>query len=255
MSLLKKLKSKPSHLLSIYTSAGYPELNSLPQVLEALEESGVDFVEVGIPYSDPLSDGPTIQNSSARALDNGISLDLIFQQLETRASKVPIVLMGYFNSLLQYGIEPFCQKCESLQIEAAIIPDLPIEYYLDRYKKVFNRYGLHNIFLITPETSEARIRWIDQHSTGFIYVVSSSSTTGKNSGIQGAETYLKRISNMHLAHPTLVGFNVSTPRDVSFANKYANGCIIGSAFIKQLKSAEPLQKLIPEFISHLQQNS
>lgn len=255
MKLSQKLKSKPNGLLSIYTSAGYPQLDSLPQILETLESAGVDFVEVGIPYSDPISDGPIIQSSSAQALNNGISLEGIFQQLETSRASVPVVMMGYFNSLLQYGVESFCKRCQSLQIEAVIVPDLPIEYYLSSYKEVFEQYGLTNIFLITPETPESRIRWIDQHSTGFIYAVSSSSTTGKGIGIQGAETYLKRLNKMNLSQPLLVGFNVSTPHDVAFANKYANGCIIGSAFIDRLKADGPLQKLIPEFITHLQQVS
>ena len=227
-------QKKKNNILSIFTTAGYPKLNDTLPVVKALEEAGVDFIEIGIPFSDPLADGPVIQESSTVALDNGMTLKLLLSQMEDIRKEVnlPILLMGYINPVLQYGIEKFAKKCSEVGVDGIIIPDLPMQEYLEDYKKVFDQYQLKNIFLVTPQTSEERIRFIDEHSNGFIYLVSSSSTTGKKAGIDGAEAYLSRIQKMNLKSPTIVGFNISNKESFQKATQYANGAIIGSAFVK-----------------------
>ncbi len=246
-------KTKPKNILNIYFTAGYPKKNSLLQILPALENAGVDMVEIGIPYSDPLSDGPTIQKSNAIALENGITIDQIFEQLKGTSTSIVKIMMGYFNTILQYGIEKFCKKCSENAIYGIIIPDLPLEYYLKEYQNLFKTYNLHFILLVTPETTEERIRFIDKNSTAFIYAVSSSSTTGnKKITVQDAESYLKRLRTMQLKSPILVGFNISSKKDIAFVNKYANGAIIGSAFIKSINNSKTLTNDISKFITRLQ---
>jgi len=250
--MLKELfKNRTSPLLNIYFTAGYPNIDSMPKVLKTLEEAGVDMVEIGMPYSDPLSDGPTIQKSSEIALKNGITTDLIFKQLAESDSKMPKVMMGYFNAVYQYGVEKFCQKCKENNIEGVILPDLPIPVYQEKYKAIFDQYGISPIFLVTPETSDERIRYIDDCSSAFIYAVSSSSTTGKGTGIKSAESYLKKLQAMQLKHPILVGFNISTKEDFDFACQYASGGIIGSAFIKSISGTQSLEKDIQTFIQSI----
>jgi len=240
MTIRELFKQAKNPLLNIYFTAGFPELDSMPVLLEALAAAGVDMVEIGIPYSDPLSDGPVIQNSSSIALKNGINLQLIFDQLTTNPTDFPKIMMGYFNTVLQYGMNNFCRDCEKTGVSGVILPDLPIDIYLKNYRAIFEKTGLSNIFLITPETSEERIRYIDKHSTSLLYAVSSSSTTGKKQGIRDAESYLNRISKMQLKHPIMVGFNISTPEDFAFAGQYARGGIIGSAFIKHISVGNDL---------------
>jgi len=251
MTLQELLKTKQESLLNIYFTAGYPELDSLPMLLQSLESAGADMVEIGIPYSDPISDGPTIQKSNAKALENGISLSLIFQQLESSSAKIPKIMMGYFNTVLQFGVEDFCKKCHSTGVSGIILPDLPLDIYLKNYKSTFESYGLSFILLITPETTEDRIRHIDQHSSTFIYAVSSSGATGTKKGIQGAASYLERLQSLKLNHPLLVGFNISGPEDFEFASTYTQGGIIGSAFIKHITNSKDLSKDSHQFIHYI----
>ncbi len=249
---INELFAKPKRqLLNIYFTAGYPEKESMLELLPALEKSGVDMVEIGIPYSDPLSDGPTIQNSNSIALKNGITLDLIFEQLTVSDSRIPKIMMGYFNSVLQYGVEKFCKKCKENKISGIILPDLPLDIYKQHYQSLFEQYGLSNIYLITPQTTEERIRLIDKNSTSFIYAVSTSSTTGSNTGIQGAQNYLQRIQNMNLKSPIMIGFNIKTSHDFQFACRYATGGIIGSAFIKYIANSREISLDTQTFIQSI----
>ena len=225
-------------LLSIYFSAGYPSLEDTVPILKKLQAAKVDMVEIGLPFSDPLADGPTIQESSTKALSNGMTTDKLFSQLENIREyiNIPLVLMGYFNPMMQFGIEKFCQCCESIGIDGLIIPDLPVDVYHEKYKVLFDKHGLYNMFLITPQTPEKRIRYIDQVSNGFIYMVSSASVTGaKNTFGNSQKDYFKRISEMRLSAPTVVGFGISNASTYSTAIEHSNGAIIGSAFIKFLE--------------------
>ena len=236
-------------LLSIYFSAGFPELDDTVPILEKLQESGVDMVEIGLPFSDPLADGPTIQESSTKALDNGMTTDVLFEQLKNIRDhiEIPLLIMGYFNPMMQYGIEDFCRKCEETGIDGLIIPDLPVDVYHAQYQETFERYGLINVFLITPQTGEERIRFIDRISNGFIYMVSSASTTGaKNSFGSEQEDYFKRISEMNLSVPQIVGFGISNHDTFDQATRSTSGAIIGSAFVKFLERKGV--DAIPEFI-------
>ncbi len=224
-------------LLSIYFTAGYPQLDDTKTILEQLEKSGVDLVEIGLPFSDPLADGPTIQASSTKALKNGMTTEKLFEQLQDirKTVSIPLIIMGYFNPMLQYGIEKFCKKCAEIGIDGLIIPDLPLEVYTKEYQAIFQQYGLQNIFLITPQTSEKRIRQIDEASEGFIYMVSSASITGaKNSFGDAQQAYFERIDRMKLQHPQIVGFGISNADTFEKATQFAKGAIIGSAFIKHL---------------------
>lgn len=224
-------------LLSIYFTAGYPQIDDTKTILEQLEKSGVDVVEIGLPFSDPLADGPTIQASSTQALKNGMTSEKLFEQLKDirKSVSIPLIIMGYFNPMLQYGIEKFCQKCKEIGIDGLIIPDLPLEVYTEEYQEIFQQYGLQNIFLITPQTTEERIQQIDQVSEGFIYMVSSASITGStNSFGEAQQAYFERIDQMQLQHPQIVGFGISNAETFQKATKFAKGAIIGSAFIKHL---------------------
>ena len=224
-------------LLSIYFTAGYPALNDTVEILEELEKSGVDMVEIGLPFSDPLADGPTIQRSSTSALKNGMTSDILFEQLKDirRSIQLPLLIMGYFNPILQYGVEDFCKKCQEIGIDGLIIPDLPVDVYHEEHQSIFEQYGLINVFLITPQTSDERIRFIDSVSKGFIYMVSSASVTGAQSGFgEEQQVYFERIAAMKLANPLVVGFGISNSATFQQATKHTNGAIIGSAFIKQL---------------------
>ena len=232
----KKLK-EDKKLLSIYFTAGFPKLNDTITIIQNLENSGVDMVEIGLPFSDPLADGPVIQASSTQALKNGMTTEVLFDQLKNIRSSVtiPLIIMGYFNPILQYGVEAFCKKCQETGIDGLIIPDLPVDVYNDNYKAIFEAYGLINIFLITPQTSEERIRFIDSISKGFIYMVSSASVSGSQSGFGEEQTqYFKHIANMHLNNPQIVGFGINNHDTFTQATTYTKGAIIGSAFIKHL---------------------
>jgi len=224
-------------LLSIYFTAGYPDLVDTATIIQQLENSGVDFVEIGLPFSDPLADGPTIQASSTQALRNGMTTSILFEQLKEirKTVDIPLIIMGYFNPILQYGVEAFCEKCSEIGIDGLIIPDLPVDVYNETYKTVFEKYGLINVFLITPQTSAERIRFIDSISNGFIYMVSSASVTGSQSGFGKEQTdYFKRIAVMNLKNPQVIGFGISDKETFKQATAYAKGAIIGSAFIKHI---------------------
>ena len=232
----KKLKEE-GKLLSIYFTAGFPNLNDTADIIIKLQESGVDMIEIGLPFSDPLADGPTIQDSSMSAIKNGMTTEMLFNQLKDIRDKVsiPLIIMGYFNPILQYGVEEFCKKCNEVGIDGLIIPDLPIDYYVENYMSIFEHYMLYNMFLIAPQTSDERIRKIDSISKGFIYMVSSSSITGsKNSFSSEQINYFERIEKMDLNTPRIIGFGVGNKETFNATVDYSKGAIIGSAFIKNL---------------------
>lgn len=237
MNRINKKLQEEKKLLSIYFTAGYPNINDTVSTIKNLEESGVDMIEIGLPFSDPLADGPTIQASSTKALQNGMTSELLFEQLKDIRSSVsiPLIIMGYFNPMLQFGVEAFCKKCQEVGIDGLIIPDLPVDVYNDDYRAIFEKHGLINVFLITPQTSDERINYIDSVSNGFIYMVSSASTTGAKAGFGDAQTsYFERIANMKLKNPQIVGFGISNNDTFTQATKYAKGAIIGSAFVKHV---------------------
>ncbi|HAI41471.1 MAG TPA: tryptophan synthase subunit alpha [Maribacter sp.] len=234
--ITSKLK-EDKKLLSIYFTAGYPSLNDTVKIIEDLENNGVDMIEIGLPFSDPLADGPTIQESSTAALKNGMTTEILFSQLKNirKTVSIPLIIVGYFNPMLQYGIEAFCKKCQEIGIDGLILPDLPLDVYQEEYEEIFKKHGLLNIFLITPQTSDDRIHQIDDASNGFIYMVSSASVTGSKSGFgQEQESYFERINKMNLKNPQIVGFGIKDEETFKQATKTAKGAIIGSAFIKHL---------------------
>lgn len=257
MNKLDRLfESKKQNLLSVYFTAGYPRLEDTSVILEALAQAGADMVEIGMPFSDPLADGPVIQQSSEIALQNGMSVSTLLGQLIDSKSKMqnetcPLILMGYLNPVLQFGVEEFCKKASGAGIDGVILPDLPVQEYLDEYQTTFRKYNLRNIFLITPQTSEERIRKIDEASDSFIYVVSSASTTGTKSGTDGSESYFKRIRQMKLNSPLMIGFGISDKASFSKACEYASGAIIGSAFIRALKGSPDPAAATKQFIQSI----
>ena len=242
-------------LLSIYYTAGYPELNSTLDIAERLEQSGVDFLEIGFPYSDPLADGPVIQHSSQVALANGMSLEVLFQQLKELRNRVsiPVFLMGYFNTVLQYGVERFAKACVEVGVDGIIVPDLPIYEYEELYQEIFKENGISNIFLVTPQTRPERIQKIDSLSTGFIYLVSSSSTTGNDLLVSEERlTYFKRIKALNLKNPVVIGFGISNHDNFKQTVAHADAAIIGSAFVRQLEGTDYLER-IPQFIKSIKE--
>jgi len=247
----KVFQEKKEKLLSVYFTAGFPQLNDTTAIMEYLEEGGADFIEIGVPFSDPMADGPTIQQSNFQALKNGMTVDLLFKQLADIRQKVtiPIILMGYFNPILQYGLEKFCAQCEKVGVDGLIVPDLPMVDYLEIYKPTFDQFGIYNIFLITPQTSETRVRLIDENSHGFIYMVSSASITGAKHEITTEQVaYFNRIRSYGLRNPLLIGFGISNHETFSTACQYASGAIIGSAFIKVLQQSNNLKEDVVNYI-------
>lgn len=243
--------TKKERVLSIYFTAGFPNLEDTVSIMEAIEAGGADIIEIGVPYSDPVADGPTIQDSNQIALQNGMSMNKLFEQLVGFRAKVhlPVVLMGYLNPIMQYGMEAFCKKCKEVGIDGLILPDLPMQEYLDEYKDLFDSYGLVNTFLISPQTSEKRIREIDGNTDGFIYMVSSHSITGAKSGVSEEQiNYFERVREMNLKNPRLIGFGISNSETFTTASNYSNGAIIGSAFIKVLKNSENLKEDVQSYI-------
>jgi tryptophan synthase alpha chain len=222
-------------VLNIYCTAGYPNLDDTLHVMKALQDNGADIIELGMPYSDPLADGPVIQQSSAKALANGMNIPYLFKQLKDlrKTIEVPVVLMGYLNPVLKYGFERFCKDCKEVGIDGLIIPDIPPYEFETHYQQLLKEHGLDFIFLVTPETSEDRVRVFDQLSTGFLYAVSSSMVTGSAQGFN--TEYLARLKAMDLKNPLLVGFGITDKTSFTKACEYANGAIIGSAYIKALK--------------------
>lgn len=239
MNRINETLNKEHKLLSIYFTAGFPQLEDTVTILKQLEASGVDMIELGLPFSDPLADGPTIQESSTQALRNGMTTDKLFDQLKDvrKEIHVPLVVMGYFNPMMQYGVERFCQRCQEVGIDGLIVPDLPVDVYHEKYQELFQQYGLLNMFLITPQTPDERIRFIDKVSEGFIYMVSSAATTGAQSSFGNTqEAYFKRIEAMNLNAKLLVGFGISNAETYQAATAHSKGAIIGSAFIKNLEA-------------------
>lgn len=239
-----------NRLLSIYYTAGYPTLDSTVSIAEKLEKAGADFLEIGFPYSDPVADGPVIQHSSEVALKNGMTLKLLFEQLKELREKVsiPVFLMGYCNPVLQYGVENFCRDCQQAGINGVIIPDLPMYEYEDLYQNIFHQYQVSNIFLVTPQTSEERIRKIDRLSNSFIYLLSSNATTGKDLDVGNqTERYFQRLKDMKLKNPLVIGFGISDRFTFQKATNYAKGAIIGSAFVRLLE-AENYKHAITDFV-------
>jgi tryptophan synthase alpha chain len=237
MNRINQKLQENKKLLSIYFTAGFPKINDTVAIIENLEKSGVDFIEIGLPFSDPLADGPTIQASSTKALDNGMTTEVLFNQIKDirKTVSIPLIIMGYFNPVMQFGVENFCKKCAEIGIDGLIIPDLPTDVYNDHYKAIFEKYGLINVFLITPQTSLERIQFIDKISDGFIYMVSSASVTGSQNAFgKSQDDYFKRIADLNLKSPQIVGFGISNTETFKQATKYAKGAIIGSAFVKYL---------------------
>ncbi|MDP4210150.1 MAG: tryptophan synthase subunit alpha [Bacteroidota bacterium] len=247
-------QQKKNNVLSVYFTAGHPELNSTASILGELEASGVEMVEIGMPFSDPLADGPVIQDSSSKALKNGMTLKLLFDQLKDirKDVKIPLLLMGYINPVLQYGVENFCKKCRETGIDGVILPDLPMDIYEESFRKCFEDNGVHFIFLITPQTSDERIRMIDSISGGFIYMVSSAATTGAKSTIAEKQIeYFNRVKALNLKNPLVIGFGISNHETFASACRYANGAIIGSAFVKMLDKATDMKSDIRKFVKEV----
>ncbi|MCL4153630.1 UNVERIFIED_CONTAM: hypothetical protein GTU68_050390 [Idotea baltica] len=253
--LFKQQRKEP--LLSIFYTAGYPHLEDTVPIAKATQAAGANLIEIGIPFSDPIADGPTIQASSKIALDQGMNLRKLMTQLQTLRYSVtmPVLLMGYLNPIMQYGIKKFCSDCKACGIDGLIIPDLPFDIYQREYQSIFEKNNLHYISLITPQTSDERILKIDQASSGFLYAVSSASTTGGGSQIQDAEDYLIRLNTMKLRNPVLVGFNIKSYEDLQFVGRYHDGGIIGSAFIRAITDQNDVIAAGATFIHSLKNKS
>lgn len=241
---------KQRKILNIYCTAGFPKLDSALEVMRSLQENGADLIELGMPYSDPLADGEVIQQSGAVALKNGMTISILFSQLEEMRKHIhlPVILMGYMNPVIQYGFEKFCAKAAEVGIDGLILPDLPMYEYESEYGEIIRKYYLDLIFLVTPETKDDRLKKIDELSTGFLYAVSSSSTTGNNKDISEQEGYFKKLNDMHLKNPILVGFGIKDRITFEAACRYTSGAIIGSAYIKALGSGKDVHTATKEFL-------
>lgn len=240
-------KNKQKDILSIYFTAGFPQLNDTCDVIRELQANGIDLIEIGIPFSDPMADGPTIQDSGTIALRNGMTLKVLFDQLKDirKDVAIPLIMMGYLNPVMQYGFENFCKQCAESGIDGVIIPDLPFNDYINDYKPVADKYDIKVIMLITPETSDERIRLIDEHTEGFIYMVSSASTTGAQKSFDDKkQEYFRRINGMNLRNPRLIGFGISNKATLEAAQQNASGAIIGSKFITLLKESVNVKEAV-----------
>ena len=254
MDLIKKLFSeKKKNILSIYFTAGFPKLADTEIILKSLQDHGADMIEIGMPYSDPLADGPVIQNSSMKALQNGMTIKKLFEQLNSSVGKihVPLILMGYLNPVLQYGFEKFCVDAKNAGISGIILPDLPIREYESEYQKNIKKNNLDFIFLVTPETSEARIQKIDSLSNGFIYAVSSSSVTGRDTNLNTREKYFQRIKSMNLKNNVMIGFGIKDHKTYAQACKYASGAIIGTAYIQAIENSDIIDSETKKFLNSI----
>lgn len=254
MNRIKNLFQKKTHgVLNVYCTAGYPRLDSTLIVMKALQDCGTDLIELGMPYSDPLADGPVIQASGTMALENGMSIAVLFEQLAGFRNdiSIPVILMGYMNPVLQYGFEKFCADAAGIGIDGLILPDLPEYEFETEYGAIIKKHGLDFIFLVTPETSEERVRKLDELSSGFLYAVSSSATTGKDKDFNAVEKYLQRLQSMQLKNPVLVGFGIKDKETFQSACKYANGAIIGTAFIQALKEGTDVNVITKKFLNNI----
>lgn len=242
-------EKKKKNILSIYFTAGFPHLYDTVDVIKELQANGVDLIEVGIPFSDPMADGPTIQESGTIALKNGMTLNKLFEQLTNirKDVQIPLIMMGYLNPIMQYGFENFCKKCKEVGLDGAIIPDLPFDDYMKEYKSIAEKYEIKIIMLITPETSDERIRLIDDNTDGFIYMVSSAATTGAQKSFdEQKQAYFKKINEMNLRNPRLIGFGISNKATLEAAQANSSGAIIGSKFITLLKDTETIKEAVHE---------
>ena len=256
MSRLTNLfNQKTAKVLNVYCTAGFPQLNSTLEVMESLQANGADIIEVGMPYSDPLADGEIIQSSSLVALENGMTIEVLFEQLANmrKSIHIPVILMGYMNPILQYGFERFCKAAKEAGVDGLILPDLPLFEFDTIYGNTIKENGLDFIFLVTPETSEERLRKLDNLSTGFLYAVSSSATTGKDKDFSKVALYLKKLKGFGLKNPFLVGFGIKDKESFNAVNEYANGAIIGSAYIKALSSGKDINTITKTFLSSILQ--
>jgi tryptophan synthase alpha chain len=250
----KLFQEKKEQVLSVYFTAGYPNLEDTVPTIQELVKNGVDLIEIGMPFSDPVADGPVIQHSSLIALQNGMSIRKLFDQLKDirQTVDIPLILMGYINPVLQYGVEAFCLKCKEIGIDGLIIPDLPMDVYQEEFKAVFEASNLHNIFLITPQTSDERLKLIDEVSSGFIYMVSSNATTGAKSSVSDIQNeYFERVNSSGLKNPRMIGFGISNAETFANACQFAHGAIIGSAFVKALEGDESLSLKVSRFIKSI----
>ncbi|MEM6378348.1 MAG: tryptophan synthase subunit alpha [Bacteroidota bacterium] len=255
--IIELFQQKDEDILNIYFTAGYPNKQDTTQIILALDEAGVDLIEIGMPYSDPLADGPTIQESGTKAIENGMTLDVLFEQIAEvrKQTNIPLVMMGYFNQVMQYGEERFFKRAKSVGIDGLILPDLPVYEYESLYREMIEAQGLSISFLITPQTSDARIRQIDELTKGFIYMVSNSSITGAKSGISDQQlAYFDRINAMELKNPRLIGFGISDHATYRTACNYSNGAIIGSAFIRALTNATDVRQTTLDFVRMVKDN-
>ncbi len=254
MSRIQELfQRKKSAVLNVYCTAGYPQLNNTLTIIKSLQDNGADLVELGMPYSDPLADGPVIQASSSKALENGMTIAKLFEQLNgfRKEIQIPVILMGYMNPILQYGFEEFCKTAAEVGVDGLILPDLPEYEFETEYGAIIKKYGLDFIFLVTPETSDERVKKLDELSTGFLYAVSSSATTGKDKDFNAVEVYLKKLQEKKLQNPVLVGFGIKDKETFTSACKYANGAIIGTAFIKALEAVDDIEITTKNFLQNI----
>lgn len=255
MNRIEKLfKTKKENVLSIYFTAGYPELNHTLPIIRELDKSGVDMIEIGMPFSDPVADGPVIQRSSEKALRNGMTVNLLFEQLAgiREITELPLILMGYINPVFKFGMENFLHKCRETGIDGTIIPDLPVEEYRESYEPLFDRYNIINIFLISPQTTSERIAYLDEISKGFLYMVSTAATTGTTNNFDDSQiAYFKRLNDLNLKTPGLIGFGISNKTTFVQACDYSNGAIIGSAFIRSLDENGTMPEIIHRFIGQI----
>jgi len=252
MSRLENLfKAQSKRVLNVYCTAGYPHLNSTLQIMESLQENGANIIELGMPYSDPLADGEVIQTSSLHALSNGMNLQVLFEQLSEmrKTIHIPVVLMGYMNPILQFGFEAFCARAKEVGVDGLILPDLPLFEFENSYGKTIKDNGLDFIFLVTPETPEERLRKLDSLSSGFLYAVSSSATTGKDKDFSQVALYLERLQKMNLKNPILVGFGIKDKQSFDAVNEFTQGAIIGSAYINALSKGEDVGETTKQFLN------
>jgi len=254
MSRIEELfKKKQSKILNVYCTAGFPQLEDTLTVMCALEKEGADVIELGMPYSDPLADGPVIQHSSTIALQNGMTIKKLFEQLLDfrKEISIPVLLMGYMNPILQYGFEKFCAEASAVGIDGLILPDLPEHEFETEYGAIIKKHGLNFVFLVTPETSEERVKRLDALSSGFLYAVSSSSTTGKDKNMNDVKVYLQKLKNLKLKNPVFVGFGIKDKQTFETACENANGAFIGTAFIKALENDNDVERATKKFVNEI----
>jgi len=248
--LTELFKEQSKRVLNVYCTAGFPHLNSTLEVMESLQRNGANIIELGMPYSDPLADGEVIQSSGNIALANGMTIETLFEQLSTmrKSIHIPVVLMGYMNPILQYGFENFCKKAKEVGVDGLILPDLPLFEFENQFGKTIQENGLDFVFLVTPETPEERLKKLDSLSTGFLYAVSSSATTGKDKDFSKVALYLQRLQSMQLKNPVLVGFGIKDKATFDAVCAYSNGAIIGSAYIQALSKGESIDAITTQFL-------